>query len=138
MFHFGVYAIILREQNILLVRKMEGPYSQMLDLPGGGPEDGEDFESTLAREAVEEIGASVRILSNWKWLRFVVRSDSSGHPIRLTHEAVVCRAEAVSGVNLSIREQDVGGAQWFPIGSIRRAREISPLTRRALLEFNLI
>lgn len=53
---FGVYAIVIKDNKILLIKKAKGPYSGKLDLPGGTIEFGEKPEETLIREVKEETG----------------------------------------------------------------------------------
>ena len=50
--HFGVYAIILKGNSILLIKKSRGPYKGKLDLPGGRQELGETHLETLIREVI--------------------------------------------------------------------------------------
>ncbi|MDR1694428.1 MAG: NUDIX domain-containing protein [Lactobacillaceae bacterium] len=57
--HFGIYALIEREDSILLIKKRRGPYSGMYDLPGGTPEGGETEVETLVREVKEETGSYI-------------------------------------------------------------------------------
>lgn len=57
--HIGGYGIILKNDSIILVKKVGGPYDGKLDLPGGTIEFGEKPESTLVRELKEEIGINV-------------------------------------------------------------------------------
>ncbi len=59
--HVGVYAVILNPQGdrILLIRKARGPYTGLLDLPGGSVETGETVEEALEREVGEETSCCV-------------------------------------------------------------------------------
>lgn len=52
----GVYALVMRQQKILLVKQIKGPYAGKWELPGGGIEPGETIETALRRELREEIG----------------------------------------------------------------------------------
>lgn len=47
--HLGVYALIIKDDKILLIKKNGGPYHNQLDLPGGTIEFGETPEQTLKR-----------------------------------------------------------------------------------------
>lgn len=58
--HFGVYALIIKDDKIVLIKKKTGPYDGKLDLPGGTIEFGERPENTLVRELEEEIGVKVK------------------------------------------------------------------------------
>lgn len=53
--HLGVYAIIIKNDQILLIKKYGGPYDKKLDLPGGTIEFNERPIDTLKRELLEEV-----------------------------------------------------------------------------------
>lgn len=57
--HLGAYALIIKDEKIVLIKKCGGPYDGKLDLPGGTIEFGETPEETLKRELLEEIGVEV-------------------------------------------------------------------------------
>ena len=52
--HLGVYGLIIKDEKILLIKKVTGPYDGKLDLPGRTIEFGETPEETLRRELLEE------------------------------------------------------------------------------------
>ncbi len=52
---YSVRGIVMRDGCLAMQRSSEGEYK----LPGGGPEDGEDFIQTLVREIHEETGLRV-------------------------------------------------------------------------------
>lgn len=54
-------ALIIRQENILLLRKEGGGRGERFALPGGGQDPGETLKEALNRECLEEIGASVDI-----------------------------------------------------------------------------
>lgn len=57
--HLGIYALVLKNKHILLIKKAVGPYEGKLDLPGGSAEFGETPEETLKRELKEETGLDI-------------------------------------------------------------------------------
>ncbi len=57
----AVRALILRDNDILLLRKDGYEDGERFALPGGGQDIGETLEQTLYRECMEEIGARVEI-----------------------------------------------------------------------------
>ena len=57
--HLGAYALILKDNQILLIKKITGPYDGKLDLPGGTIEFSETPEETWKRELLEETGIDV-------------------------------------------------------------------------------
>ena len=52
--HFGVSGIVLKEDEVLLVRHTYGPAKGKLLIPGGHVEDGELFNEAIIREISEE------------------------------------------------------------------------------------
>jgi 8-oxo-dGTP diphosphatase len=58
-FHFGVYGICYRDDDILVIKKARGPYKGLYDLPGGRAEFGEKIEEVLIREFKEEVGVTI-------------------------------------------------------------------------------
>lgn len=57
--HLGAYAILIKDNQILLIKKVTGPYDGKLDLPGGTIEFSETPETALKRELLEETGISL-------------------------------------------------------------------------------
>ena len=57
--HLGAYGLIIKDEKIVLIKKVGGPYNGKLDLPGGTIEWGETPEQTLIRELNEEVGIDV-------------------------------------------------------------------------------
>ena len=51
----GVYGIIVRNNHLMTIRKRRGPYTGMLDLPGGGILAKENLVEALKRELEEEV-----------------------------------------------------------------------------------
>lgn len=63
----GVYGIVMRDGQMLLIWQKSGPYTGKLDFPGGGIEFGETPEQTLRREFVEEVAMefdSLQLIDN--------------------------------------------------------------------------
>lgn len=57
----AVRALILRDEQVLLQRKVYEDGSERFTLPGGAAEPGERIEQSLVRECIEEIGAEVMV-----------------------------------------------------------------------------
>lgn len=55
-------ALILREGQILLLRKDGDEYGQRFALPGGAQDPGETLQQALNRECLEEIGTEVEVV----------------------------------------------------------------------------
>lgn len=131
-YHFGVYARIVRNGRLLCVKKTRGPYTGLLDLPGGRPEFAENWEDALRRELMEEVG--VNSVSTAGCTRFSLHVDfnTAGESIDFHHHGAVADVHLWSA--LSEREMsssDTNGWEWFDIGSDDRSR-LSPLARLVL------
>lgn len=57
--HLGVYGLLIKDNKILLIKKVGGPYHGKLDLPGGSIEHSEKPTDALIREFLEETGLKV-------------------------------------------------------------------------------
>lgn len=113
--HFGIYGIIRRNNQILLIKKTRGPYTGMFDLPGGSPEKGENEEQTLRREIAEETGCAVINFGNrrFKSVIFGDFTPQSGEHGVLQHNAVLFDIE-ISGTPLTDGDgRDSGGCVWI-------------------------
>lgn len=58
----GVGAVVLRDNDVLLVRRAHAPRKGEWSLPGGRQELGETIREAAHREVEEETGVSIRIL----------------------------------------------------------------------------
>ena len=118
--HFGVYGIIRRDNKILLIKKTRGPYTGMLDLPGGSPEKDETAEQTLRREIKEETGCEVTAVKD-KQTKSVIFGDfttESNETGVLQHNAVLFTVE-INGIPLTSGDgRDSGGCIWADIAEL--------------------
>ena len=57
--HIGAYAVIIKKNQIALIKKATGAYTGKYDLPGGGIEHKETPIQALHRECMEELAATV-------------------------------------------------------------------------------
>lgn len=136
--HSGAYGVLADAlgSEILLIRKSRGPYTGLLDLPGGRIESGESPEDAVRREFAEETGLDIHVESRLgDFDRTVNYSPSGGDDqVSLHHVGVIFRAAiAKSGQNIKSGPdgQDSLGAQWVTIESLQE-NSISPLVSRAL------
>ncbi len=72
----GAYALIIKDNKILLIHKKGGPYDGKLDLPGGTIEFLERPIEALKRELKEEVGIEIKnaelfdvdsVSFEWEW-----------------------------------------------------------------------
>jgi 8-oxo-dGTP pyrophosphatase MutT (NUDIX family) len=123
--HFGVYAHIRDGDRILLVHKTRGPYTGLLDLPGGTPEPGESWPQTLERELHEELGVTLTATGDFKPFSIHVRQTSTGDPIDLHHRGVVLDLPRPQATLRPSSSPDTAGAEWFNLRTGNRT-ELSP------------
>ncbi len=57
--HVGSYGLIIKNDQVALIKKARGGYTGLLDLPGGGIEHNETPVEALHRELKEEAGVTV-------------------------------------------------------------------------------
>lgn len=114
-FHLGIYAIIEKEQHILLVKKSRGPYRGMWDLPGGRPAHGETIPQTLQREVREETGIELIDIVLHTNQAFVVEYKEDEEAISLHHTCLIYKATEFDSSQFqeNIAEEDVAGCSWI-------------------------
>lgn len=92
-------AVIIRDGRLLLMKRAEAPFKDMLDLPGGYMSEKEAPEETLQRELKEELGVNANLTyikafpggASWKEeefpiISFVYLADIGNQTIKLNHE----------------------------------------------------
>ncbi|MFD7158859.1 NUDIX domain-containing protein [Kribbella sp. NPDC059898] len=130
MEHFGVYARIRAGTHVLLVHKTRGPYTGLLDLPGGQPEPGESWAETLQRELHEELGAQFPVTGPFTPFTFHVAHTSAGTPIDFHHHGVFTDVPAPTATT-PVRSPDTNGTEWFDLHTDDHHR-LSTLVRHVL------
>ena len=134
MYHraFGVYAVIHKENKLLIIHKGRGPYINRFDLPGGSLESGEGLLEAVIREVKEETGLTASVKKHigvidfklpWQWKDF-----SHVH-----HTTVFYTAEVNGEIQITeqFAGQDALGAEWMPFDKLS-ATNSSPLVIQAI------
>ena len=118
--HKGVYAIIKRNNQILVIRKARGPYTGLYDLPGGTPEDSETPEETLKREIKEETNCDLIAYSNKReeTIFFSQFTKASGKTGCLQHTGILFDAKVKGMPSLKGDDLDSNGAVWVNIADL--------------------
>jgi len=117
----GVGAIILDEENVLIVRRGQPPKMGAWSIPGGGVHLGEDLEEACIREVKEETGLDVEILSEGRVLNRVTRDEWGRVQFHYVLIDFVCRP---TGGTLQAAS-DISEARWVPLCEVS---SLSPMT----------
>ena len=119
----GVKCVILRDEDVLLVRHTYGP--RRWELPGGTKRPWEGAAATARREAREEVGAD---LAEWAPLREMVTKIGRARVRLHTYTATVETLDPqVDGV-------EIAEARFFPAADLPepRGRDVERIVRLAL------
>ncbi len=105
-----VDGVIVRDDEIVLIRRGRGPFKGRLALPGGILEYGEKAEDAVVREVLEETGIKTMVLE-LLGVYSDPRRDPRGHFITLAYHLKATGGELVSG-------DDAGEVVSVPLDSI--------------------
>lgn len=117
----GVGAIIIENENVLIVRRGQPPRMGAWSIPGGGVHLGEDLEEACIREVKEETGLDVEILSEGRVLNRVTRDEWGRVQFHYVLIDFVCRP--TGGVLQAA--SDISEARWVPLSEVS---SLSPMT----------
>ena len=123
--HLGVYGLIIKEQEILLIDKCGGPYDGKLDLPGGTIEWGEHPEETLRRELKEEVGIVIKKDSLLDTDSCLVEWINNGeletvHHIGVFYIVEFYEGEILNNIEINDINDDSKGAKFYNIEDLRK------------------
>ena len=136
--HSGAYGVLTNAlgSEILLVQKSRGPYTGLLDLPGGRIEPGESPEDAVRREFAEETGLDVRVESRLGDFDHATHYSPHGGAgeISLHHSGTIFKvalAQTGQGAKSGPDGQDSLGARWVAIGGLQES-SVSPIVLKGL------
>lgn len=124
--HLGAYGLIIKDEKIVLIKKVGGPYNGKLDLPGGTIEWGETPEQTLIRELNEEVGIDVikyelfdanSIVFEWIHKEELER----GHHLGIFYKVLNYNNELLEDIKIDEKNDDSLGAKFYEIGKLKKS-----------------
>ncbi len=128
--HVGCYGLAKKDGKVLLIRKGRGPYTGLLDLPGGGIEYGEKPNDTIKREFMEEVGISIKDYSLREVsTNYVVWNMNENIEEDVSHYGMIYDVIIDDGDIEKIRKDADGhdslGAEWYDIKELNK-EELTP------------
>jgi ADP-ribose pyrophosphatase YjhB (NUDIX family) len=131
------YAIMIRDNMILLVKKTQGPYEWMLDLPWWKIEHWEHTLESLKRELHEEIWAfnlnNIQLL--WTYTQFTHHEwQWQKYHMHLLWIVYVVTDFALWDHTWDGEDNDVDGYEWVPLSTINDYNT-TPLVKDAIREY---
>lgn len=123
--HYGVYGLIIKDNKIVLINKVTGPYDGKLDLPGGSIEFGEKPIEALKRELKEELG--IELLSSklidtdsvtFKWT--YNNQLYNWQHIGIFYEIKDYKNEIKKEINIDKQNDDSKGADFYNINELKK------------------
>ncbi|MEP4195546.1 MAG: NUDIX hydrolase [Aliishimia sp.] len=107
-------AVVIKDDQLLLVKRRNEPDAGLWGFPGGHVELGETALDAAARELREETGVIAKPLHYLTNVDVIVRGDADEVRFHFLLAAVLC--EYISGI--PIAEDDVSDAGWHTIETI--------------------
>lgn len=123
--HYGVYGILIRNEEILLIKKNGGPYDGKLDLPGGTIEFQEKPEETLKREFREEVGIEIKnyelidvdsVNFKWEYDKYLI----DGHHVGIFYKIIDYNGNVKSKIIINKNNDDSFGAEFYNIMKLKK------------------
>ena len=120
--HKGIYGYIEKDNKVMLIIKIRGPYTGMYDLPGGSPENDETEEETLKREIKEETGCDLLAFDNrqQKMVVFDEFTEDDGKAGCLVHTGILFDCKVGGMPDKTISDLDSNGALWIAKSELNR------------------
>ena len=130
--HLGAYGLIIKNKQIILIKKANGPYKGKLDLPGGTIEFGETPEQALMREIKEEVGIEVKKYSLFDGNSTVVTWRHNDIPEQLHHIGFFYKIESYDNkikneIEITKQNDDSLGANFYNINELKKS-DLSKIT----------
>lgn len=127
--HIGIYGICKKDNEILIVEKVRGPYKNRYDLPGGSIEENETILEAIRREFHEETGFDIEVIENLGFTEYVI-PYSIGNRNYIQHVALFLEVNIISQWHEANPSDDTSGSRWVSIESLNSSNS-SPLVMTA-------
>lgn len=133
--HLGVYGLVIKEEEVLLIKKAVGPYKGKLDLPGGTVNFGERPNETLIREFDEETGLAITDYSLFDVdsVNFLYKENDKSimvHHVGIFYKILGYENDIKENISVDLVNDDSLGAGFYKISSLRK----KDLSKIAILE----
>lgn len=133
--HLGVYGLVIKEEEVLLIKKAVGPYKGKLDLPGGTVNFGERPNETLIREFDEETGLAITDYSLFDVdsVKFLYKENDKSimvHHVGIFYKILGYENDIKENISVDLVNDDSLGAGFYKISSLRK----KDLSKIAILE----
>lgn len=130
--HFGVYGLIIKDNQILLINKVTGPYNGKLDLPGGTIEFTEKPVDTLKRELLEETGIEITdctlfdadsVVIDWEYKNEKIKTHHTG----IFYKVLSYNNDIKKEIKIDSTNDDSLGADFYNINKLTK-NKLSAIT----------
>lgn len=123
--HLGVYGLVIKEEEVLLIKKAVGPYKGKLDLPGGTVNFGERPNETLIREFDEETGLAITDYSLFDVdsVKFLYKENDKSimvHHVGIFYKILGYENDIKENISVDLVNDDSLGAGFYKISSLRK------------------
>ena len=132
--HIGVYALAIKGDSVLLIKKARGPYTGKWDLPGGSLEFGEKPLDGLAREVLEETGLSINESKLLDVLSHTVAYElANGEKEEMYHLGAIYKVSLKNLEYLKVEAdgEDSQGASWIKLDDFNQV-DFSPFASQSI------
>ena len=113
--YIGVYGICIKDNKLLCIKKVRGPYKNRFDLPGGSQKESEGLTETLVREFQEETGCQIKGYGNCRaYDVFVEESNRTVHHIMVFYNVDI-NLEQQDAISEKLEDElnDSSGIYWI-------------------------
>ena len=115
--HIGIYGICIKDNKLLCIKKVRGPYKNRFDLPGGSQKENEGLTETLVREFQEETGYHIKGYGDCRvYDVFVEESNRTVHHIMVFYNVDI-NLEQQDTISEKLEDElnDSSGIYWIDL-----------------------